>query len=87
MALLMGASAVLMALSTYLIVANMGLCLGAAPAGVLAIASREMGSNKLAARIWTRRDKLRRVRGARCGSVYLVMVVTSLNGLILAWCA
>ena len=78
MAFWMGDNALLMALSTYLIVANMRLWRGAALAGVLAIASRETGSNKLAAkRIVARRDKLRRVRGARSGAAYLVMAITS----------
>src|SRR6266487_63952 len=85
MAFWMGASALLMALLTNWNVANMWLSLGAALAGVLAIASREIGSSKLAARILARRDRLRRWRGARCGTVYWVIVTTSLNELILTW--
>src|SRR6266571_4309799 len=83
----MGASAALMAFCTSWIVANIGLLLGAALTGVLAIASSEAGTRKPAAKtISVRRDKLRRWRGARCGTVYLGIVVTSLYGLIVAWC-
>ena|SRR2546428_13057389 len=87
MALLIGASAVLMAFCTSRIVANIGLLLGVALTGVLAIASTEAGTRKPAAKtIRVRRDKPRRWRGARCGAVYWVIAVTLLNGLIVAWC-
>src|SRR5258708_34616271 len=81
----MGASAALMAFRTSWIVANIGLLLGAALTGVLAIASSKAGTRKPAAKtISVRCDKLRRLLGMRCGAVYLDIAITSSYGLILA---
>jgi len=67
MVLSMGASAALIAFCTSCSVAIIGLSLGAALTGVLAIASSEAGTRKPAAKtIRVRRDKLRRLFGVRC---------------------
>jgi len=83
MALYIGARAVLMALSTYWNVANMGLA--AARAGGRTTANSEIKSSKAARdRILVLRDNTLRLRGMCCGAVYLVIAITSVYNLILA---
>ena len=73
----------LMALSTYWNVANIGLA--AARAGGRTTVSSEIKSRKAARdRILVLRDNTLRLRGVCCGAVYLVIAITSSYGLILA---
>ena len=84
MALCMGDNAVLMALSTYWNVANIGLA-AAACAGGRTTANSEIKSRKAAIdRILVLRDNTRCLRGVCCGAVYLVIAITSVYNLILA---